>query len=199
LISYVFKFPNLVVFKMNRENKGNLLDVIMTRKSVREFKPGNIPLEDVKRITRAGIMAPSASNSQPWRFHIVRGKTKRRLAEKLNETKTLLPLYREFFGGIFETVPIVIMVENAVPPSRENFFSRLGTAASVENMLLAIHSLGYGSVWIGLPPILEAARKVVRVTGELVAVLPVGYPADNQSEYTSRARRSLGEVTRFYD
>jgi nitroreductase len=184
---------------MKRENKGNLLDAIMTRKSVREFKPGKIPLEDVKRIIQAGIMAPSAANSQPWRFHIVMGKTKRRLVEELDKTNTLPQLYRLFFGSIFETVPFVIIVENAVPTDRENFFSRLGTSASVENALLAIHSLGYGSVWIGLPPILEAAKQVVHITGEIVAVLPVGYPADNQSEYTSRTRKSFEEVTRFYD
>lgn len=42
-----------------------------TRRSVRDFKPDPVDLDDVVRILKLGAMAPSAWNLQPWRFVIV--------------------------------------------------------------------------------------------------------------------------------
>ncbi len=190
------------------------LEVIMTRRSIRDFKEGNIPPEDVERILRAGIMAPSPGNSQPWRFHVIRGKTKGKFVEILKNAtiappsevakgvKTIPPSWRHLLVKGMEAVPVVVAVENAVSINRDTIASLgsfLGTAASMENMLLAAHSLGYGSVWLAFPPILEAAKQVVEIHGEMVGVLPIGHPADQQKEYFDRSRKSVQEVARFYD
>jgi len=191
------------------------LDMIMTRRSIRNFKPGNVLSDDLEKILQAGIMAPSPGNGQPWRFHIIRGKTKQEFVEVLRNAGALPQAVRRLFAQIMETVPVVIAVENpnislGISPApayeketREvdirSLGSLLGTAACVENMLLAIHFLGYGSVWMGLPPILDAARQVIDVGGELMGVLPVGRPADRQIEYVNRSRRPLEEIARFYE
>jgi len=73
-----------------------------------------------------------------------------------------------------------------------------GTAASVENMLLAAHSLGYGIVWLGFPPILQAVKEVIEISGDLICLLPVGLPANNQNEYFDRSRRPVTEVVKYY-
>ncbi len=50
----------------------NLVDqAAKTRRSVRDFSPEPVDLQDVARILRLGTMAPSAWNLQPWRFVIV--------------------------------------------------------------------------------------------------------------------------------
>lgn len=191
-----------------------LLGVIMTRRSVRDFKQGNVLPGDLEKILLAGIMAPSPGNRQPWRFHVMRGSAKDKFVGALRNTATLTEAFRRLFVEIMETVPVVVAVENpglsgvrsvSAPGSAIHEIDTysigglMGTAASVENMLLAIHSLGYGSVWIGLPPILEAARTVVDIEGELVGILPIGHPADEQTDYVDRSRKPLEDVARFYE
>ncbi len=50
----------------------NLVDqAARTRRSVRDFAPEPVDLQDVARILQVGTMAPSAWNLQPWRFVVV--------------------------------------------------------------------------------------------------------------------------------
>ncbi len=41
---------------------------IIQRKSIRKYKPDEIEKADIETIIRAGILAPSAKNRQPWRY-----------------------------------------------------------------------------------------------------------------------------------
>ncbi|MBE0448671.1 MAG: nitroreductase family protein [Actinobacteria bacterium] len=196
----------------------NFLEVVMTRRSVRDFKKGVIPPEDIEKILRAGTMAPSPSNSQPWQFHIIRGSAKEKLIEVLANTSSIPAVWQQPVVKGIGTVPVVVAVENPVFTSKAStttsqgtsactsdrskditsLGSLLGTAACVENMLLTTHSLGYGSVWIGSPGVLEAAKQVIETSGQIVAVLPIGHPADDQKEYFNRSRKPVEEVARFY-
>lgn len=45
-----------------------LLDLLRTRRSVRRFRPEAPPRAAIERLIEAAVMAPSASNAQPWRF-----------------------------------------------------------------------------------------------------------------------------------
>jgi nitroreductase len=204
---------------------GSVLDVLATRRSVRDFEPGAIPDEDVQKILEAGRMAPSPGNSQPWRFHVFRGEAKSRLVESLKSSDAVPLPWRELVLNGMETVPVVIAVENpsvnlglrtkaagdagsrgdGAASGRPldhldvaSVGSLLGTAAAVENMLLAIHALGYGSVWMGLPSILASVKRVVDASGEIISVLPVGHPADVQHDYVNRTRKPLAELARFH-
>jgi nitroreductase len=47
-------------------------DVILKRRSVRNYKKEQVPEFMIKRILEAGRFAPSAGNSQPWKFIVVR-------------------------------------------------------------------------------------------------------------------------------
>lgn len=59
-----------------------LLDLIENRKSVREYQQKDIPKEDLMKILKAGYLAPSWMNSQPWKFILVQNQeTKNILAE----------------------------------------------------------------------------------------------------------------------
>jgi hypothetical protein len=146
-----------------------------------------------------------------------KGKNQKRFLEALKNIKTIPPQWHQLFVRGIEIVPLVIAVENSIPINNDDatsldafkvfgesklnisfLGSLLGTAASIENMLLAAHSLGYGSVWMSLPPILEAAKEVIKISGVMVAVLPVGHPADLQIEYVDRSRKPLEQVTKYY-
>ncbi len=60
-----------------------LLEGIMTRKSIRAFKPTPIPKETMNRILEAAGRSPSFTNTQPWEVAVVTGKKKDELGKIL--------------------------------------------------------------------------------------------------------------------
>lgn len=64
---------------------------ISARKSVRAFLPDEPPLDDIRRILALASTAPSGSNIQPWRVHIVRGAALQRLARALQQAYDASP------------------------------------------------------------------------------------------------------------
>ena len=54
------------------------IETIMRRRSIRKYKPNEIPQTDLDKILESGRQAPSAANRQPWHFVVVRDKELRR-------------------------------------------------------------------------------------------------------------------------
>ena len=52
----------------------NLFDAIKGRKSIRRFKQTPVPDEDIEKILDAGRRAPSANNTQPWSFLVIKDR-----------------------------------------------------------------------------------------------------------------------------
>jgi len=57
----------------------DLMNAISNRKTVRAYKPTPVKKEVVEKLLQAGIMAPSGSNAQPWKFYVVTGRYKKEL------------------------------------------------------------------------------------------------------------------------
>ncbi|MBN1273388.1 MAG: nitroreductase family protein [Candidatus Aminicenantes bacterium] len=53
-----------------------LYKIIHTRRTVRNFRPDPVPDEHLLKILEAARMAPTAGNQQPWKFLVVRDRTK---------------------------------------------------------------------------------------------------------------------------
>ncbi len=56
---------------------------IATRRSVRRFRPDPVPREVVEDLLRLAARAPSGTNVQPWRVHVLFGAARQRLVERL--------------------------------------------------------------------------------------------------------------------
>ena len=52
----------------------SVLELLVSRRSVRKWKPGPIAEEDIRDILEAAMNAPSAVNEQPWQFVLLSGK-----------------------------------------------------------------------------------------------------------------------------
>ncbi len=146
----------------------DVLDVIRTRRSIRRYTAGLVSEEDINRILEAGRWAPSADNSQPWTFVVLRSLEMRK---KLAGT---LP-----WGGFLSQAALgfaVVIDETASSHAAED------GAAATENMLLEAHSLGLGACWIGTYGSAHeaSAKKVLKVPEDkrLLSVIAVGYPAE---------------------
>jgi nitroreductase len=55
-------------------------DAITSRHSIRAFLPTPVPRETIEEILRVAARAPSGTNTQPWRVHVLTGAAKERLS-----------------------------------------------------------------------------------------------------------------------
>lgn len=164
-----------------------LSEAIKGRRSIRAFKPQDVPEEIVEKLIDAARHAPSAGNIQPWEFVIARRPdTKKKLAQAAHQ-------------AFVEEAPVVIVVcadENRSSMGYGNRGKTLyciqDTAAAVQNILLTAYSFGLGTCWIGAFNEDEASKAVRAPKGiRPVAMIPVGYPNRTPSP---RGRRSLSQI-----
>jgi nitroreductase len=151
-----------------------LFETIAKRHSYRgEFTDKPIPRADLEKIVAAGIQAPSGKNEQVTSFVIVDD-----------------PALIERISGVIDkpscrsAKAMIVCVVDPKPILAGASFAHEDCAAAVENMLLAITSLGYASVW--LDGVLRTADRAARI-GSLLEVpadktvlvlLPVGEPTE---------------------
>ncbi len=58
-------------------------DAITTRRSMRRFLPTPVPREVIEDILRVASRAPSGTNTQPWRVHVLTGASRQALVDKV--------------------------------------------------------------------------------------------------------------------
>jgi len=150
------------------------MQTIMTRPSVRAFLDKPVPEETVERLLRAAMAAPSAKNSQPWAFVVIRDRAElEKLGAALPNAKmtATAPLALAICGVMDKTLP---------GEAREYWIQ--DCAAATENFLLAVHALGLGAVWTGVHPISERIailKETLRLPDgvEPFCLIPFGWPA----------------------
>lgn len=163
--------------------ESKVIDTILNRRSVREFKDRQISKEEINTILNAGRWAPSGLNNQPWRFIVVRdSKTIHKLSECTH------------YSNIIAGAPLLIAVFLDTEHSYNRTKDVQAVGASIQNMLLACCELGLGAVWLG--EILNQNEKVNTILHcpskfDLMAVLAIGEPAPGKRTST---RKPLSEL-----
>jgi len=161
----------------------DLLQAIRERRSVRKFTDEAVSEEHLLTILEAGRWAPSGLNNQPWRFVVIEQEAIRKsVAEKTKYRKVL------------EAAPLQVAVFLDGEASYNRDKDLQGVGACLQNMQLAAHSLGLGTVWMG--EILNRREEVeallaVPESFELMAVLAVGHPAGTVKD---SSRKPLSEL-----
>lgn len=56
---------------------------IISRRSIRAFQPTPVPRETIEEILAVSARAPSGTNTQPWRVHVLTGAAKARLSARI--------------------------------------------------------------------------------------------------------------------
>lgn len=193
-------------------------EIIKERRCIRKFETRPVSTEDLEQIIEAARLAPSGTNRQPWRFVMLsskeekekiagsviqpfvveapvvfvccldRGAYTRSLVEKrLNELVQSNVVSEEAAGFIYNR-KMPEQVEDVVIPA--SAYIDLGIA--VEHMVLMATALGLGSCWVRLfnpKQVHETLRLPAEI--EVVALLPVGYPAQSPPP---RPRLSRDEI-----
>ena len=143
----------------------DVFTAIKERRSCRRFLPEAVDAKLIDQILEAGNWAPSPANQQPWEFIVIRSS-----AVKDKIIKDAEPLKRKLFErsgwkwlesyriDFVKEAPVVIAVIGDPKRSGADMFLEEGTgrgyleacSAVVQNMLLAAHALGLGSLWFTL-------------------------------------------------
>ncbi len=169
----------------------NIFQALLERRSVRKFTDQPVDVEDLRRILEAGRWAPSGKNNQPWRFLVVRAEDSRQTA--------LAGLTK--YGHIVRDAQALIVVFLHKQAMYHEGKDHQAAGACIQNMLLAIHGLGLGGVWLG--EIISQEDQVMEAlqlgTEEyrLMAVIALGHPAQPSSRLDGTggsSRRPLEEL-----
>ena len=114
------------------------MENLLTRRSVRAFEEKEIPREELEQIAKAAVYAPSGQNKQTWKITVVTDRNKiQALAKAVG--KELGRAEYDMYSPQALVIP-----SNA----RDNRHSQDDNACAMENIMLAAHSFGIGSVWI---------------------------------------------------
>jgi nitroreductase len=172
------------------------LEAIKKRASLKtRLSTRDVEEEKIKKVMEAARLAPSARNSQPWRFVVVKGKenVKNVVTKAFGET-----------NQVVKEAPVLIIAwgnpsDDVIADGKELYLFDIGLA--VENMLLAATDLGL--VTHPMANVKEdELRRLLGVPHEVrfVIATPLAYPAAGcyeeaaQERLSQRTRKDLKEV-----
>ncbi len=147
------------------------IETLMKRRSCRAYKVGKISEEHLHIILEAGRYAPSAGNTQPWRFVITRGS-------ELKKEVAVACAEQHWMANAD-----VILTGIGVPKESRGHgdwqWYPVDVAIAMQNMVVAATSLGYGTCWIGAFD-QQQVKQLLSIPPEMhvVALLPIGIPDD---------------------
>jgi nitroreductase len=176
------------------------IETIKNRRSIRKYKADPVDDKTLETVLDAARLAPSWSNTQCWRFIVVRDSgLKAQLAATLQSNPNL---GNNPAAKAMSTVPVIIVAcaekglsgyfNGKTYTDKGEYWFMFDVALAIENLMLAATSLGLGSVHIGLfdnkkvASILEIPANV-----HVVELIPLGYP---EYQPNPRPRKELTEI-----
>lgn len=195
-------------------------DAIEQRRSIRKFKSDPIPDEYITALLDSARLAPSGSNSQPWRFKIVKDQeTKEKLAQAaynqpfIAQAPVVIVCCADIKGYLDGSVSgtqdlgriaaiedrIVKIVLNLMDKAEESLDIKdiglriaLNVAIAIEHIILRALDFGLGSCWVKL----THDQMVKDIFGwdeniHFVALLPIGYPDESPAP---RKRLKIADI-----
>ena len=175
----------------------DLMDAIKGRRSIRKYKPDLVPEEALQTVMEAVRWAPSWANTQCWEVIVVKDPKVK------SELSTALPKGNPALSSMTEA-PLVLVLcgkkgisgyYKGQPVTEKGDWLMFDTGVAMENLCLAAHTLGLGTVVIGM----FDHRKAAEILGvpqnvEVVAMTPLGYPA---SEGPAPRRKEIAEFVHY--
>ena len=212
------KFQRLDFENYNPENikkqSERFLDMVGSRRTVRDFSDKPIPIEAVENAVRAAASAPSGANKQPWHFVIVKDqsiKKKIRVAaekeekefyehrapdywlEDLNQFKT------DWNKPFLEKAPVLIAVfrqsyVDLGSTKKKNYYVSESVGISCGFLLAALHNAGLATLTHTPSPMGFLEKILNRPKNEKAFLLiPVGYPS-KKAEVPCLQKKSFSEI-----
>jgi nitroreductase len=132
-----------------------VLDLLLSRASVKEVREPGPGDAELQLIFEAAVRAPDHGKLRPWRFYVIRGDARARLSElfaagvKRRDPAAPEALIEKERDKPLRAPVTIAVVAKTVPGHKiPEFEQALSAASAAMNMLNAIHALGYGARWV---------------------------------------------------
>jgi nitroreductase len=206
-----------------RSGTNDFWEALYTQRAIRAWTDAPVPDDVLLKIIEAGTKAPSGTNTQPWRFLVVRDQaTRTKMSDLIRERFQANAGFQDYLKshaesddrsrrlmgksamGIFENLaqapvfifPCLFRGEGA-PLGEPTLFAGSSIYGAVQNLQLAARALGIGTVMTTMQAQIEPeVREMLKIpdNAKPVALIPLGYPAANFGPTT---RIPAAEVTYF--
>ena len=181
-----------------------LIDALRTRRSVRSYSAKEVDESTLEMLFEAAVLAPSASNSQPWAFGYIRGaeslkalsdRSKALLLSRMATNPSLermRPRLEDPTVNLLHGAPALVAIYTKATGS----WARTDCAMAALQLMLAAHELGLGTCWTGMVQALFESDELKAELGvpaeyTAVGVIAVGYP---ESELPPSRGRNAPEL-----
>jgi nitroreductase len=172
----------------------DMYEAIITRRSIRHYKPDPIDDATLEKVLEAARWAPSWANQQPCRFVIVQDQSiKEQLADMIGKNPATNSIRK---------APIVIVAcaklgvsgyyEDKLA-SDEGDWHMYDVAVAMQNIALAAHAMQLGTVHVGLNFDTKKVAQILAIPEgyKAVVMMPLGYP-EREGRFTPR--KDLSDV-----
>lgn len=177
----------------------NFMELVGRRQSTRRYTDDPVPRSDIEQCIEAARLAPSASNSQPWKFIVVDDPALRDKVAKYTYDKVIK------FNKFADRAPaiVVITLEKAKTITRlgraikKKEWPLMDIGIAAEHFCLQAEELGLGTCMIGWF-YEKQVKELLNVPDNrsIALMISMGYPPENY-RIREKQRKSLEEITSY--
>jgi len=183
----------------------DVFEAIKNRRSIRHYKPDLLDDKTVNTVLEAAHWAPSWGNNQCWRFILVKNS---QMKAKIADTLTKIKIDNEWVDNAasmaIEQAPLLVVlcaekgqagysVDGTTSTDKGKYWFMFDVALAMENLTLAAHATGLGTVIVGGFDSIEVEQLLGVPDGfAVVSMTPLGIP---EQKGQISPRKKLAEVT----
>ena len=182
------------------ERSHNFIQLMLSRRSVRDFSTKKVPDKVIENILKTAISSPSGANKQPWSFVIVKSKglkKKIRIAAETEEKKfysqratdewldDLNKFGTSWEKPFLEEAPALVIVfrqsyDNSGSKKRKNYYVNDSVGIASGFLIIAIQNAGLVCLTHTPSPMGFLEQILKRPKNEKAYLLiPLGFPSKN--------------------
>lgn len=125
-----------------------MLEAIKQRQSIRKYQNTPVETEKINSLLEAAMNAPTARNTQEWKFVVITNR------EALNDMCNLSP-----YTTMMKEAPCAILVLADLEKAINKEYGLINCAAAIENLIIEAMHQGLGTCWCGIAPVEERIEK----------------------------------------
>jgi len=150
------------------------MESIFGRRSIRKYTDQVVTDDIVTQLLKAGMYAPSAGNQQSWEFVIVKNK----------ETLLKITQIHPYSQMLKDTSVAIVVCGNLQREKFKDYWVQ-DCSAATQNILLAAHAIGLGTVWLGVHPVADrvnGVKEILNLPEDVMplSIIPIGFPAEKK-------------------
>ena len=164
----------------------SLIDVVLSRRSIRRYEKREIPKDVLGKILETGKQVPSAANRQPYHFIVI------------TDHEIKKDLSKGMFNKLIQDSAVTVVGCANTGEILSAKWAVVDTSIALQNMVIAAWALGVGTCWIGdfkednVKQLLQISEK-----WKIVALISFGYPVEHPQPRNKKPIEELVSYNKF--